>query len=69
MMQYKNLKRLREENEISQAHLARILHCTQRAYSYYETGERDIPTSILIALAKYYHVSVDFILGISDERN
>ena len=41
---------------------------SQTGYSKYETGENDIPTQILIALARFYHTSVDYLLGLTDER-
>ena len=42
---------------------------SQTGYSKYETGENDIPTAILIALAKYYNTSVDYLLGLTDDKN
>lgn len=48
--------------------IAKILNCSQRVYSNYERGDLDIPTEILIKLAKYYDVSTDYILGISDKK-
>lgn len=65
-MLYPRIKELREENNLSQVDVADFLHCTQAAYSYYEKGKRDIPTSVLISLASLYHCSVDYILGISN---
>lgn len=47
--------------------IAKILNCSQRVYSNYERGDLDIPTGILIKLAKHYDVSTDYILGISDK--
>ena len=61
-MKYKRLKDLREDHDITQTELSRIIHCSQRVYSNYERGDLDIPTPILIALADYYNVSVDYIL-------
>ncbi len=46
--------------------MARNLNCSQQVYSNYELGQRDIPTDILIKLAEFYSVSVDYILGITD---
>ena len=46
--------------------MAKTLNCSQQVYSNYELGQRDIPTDILIKLAVFYNVSVDYILGISD---
>lgn len=61
------LKSLREENNISQQEIANILNVSQRTYSYYENG-RTIPPRLLIQLAKYYNVSMDYMLGISNKR-
>ncbi len=67
-MQYKNIKLLREEKGLSQKQVANQLNCSQRAYSHYEVGDRDLPSNVLIALAKYFEVSVDYLLGLSDKR-
>lgn len=63
---YVRIRHLREDHDLSQAKIATYLGMSQTGYSKYETGENDIPTSILIALAKYYHTSVDYLLGITD---
>jgi len=68
-MIYPRIKNLREDLDLSQADVASILHCTQAAYSYYENGKRDVPTSVLIALASLYNCSTDYLLGISDKKN
>ena len=67
-MKYNNIKALRLEKGISQKQIAIYLNCSQRAYSHYELGDRDIPSNLLIALSKYYEVSVDYILGLSENR-
>ena len=67
-MLYRQLKELREENDLKQREIAAKLHCSQQVYSNYENGQRDIPTDILIQLSKIYNVSTDYILGISNER-
>ncbi|HCK43548.1 MAG TPA: transcriptional regulator [Ruminococcaceae bacterium] len=64
---YKRIYELREDNDLKQREIAKILNCSQRVYSNYERGDLDIPTEILIKLAKYYDVSTDYILGISDK--
>lgn len=61
------LKSLREEHNMSQQEIANILNVSQRTYSYYENG-RTIPPRLLIKLAKYYNVSMDYMLGISNKR-
>ena len=64
---YQRIRDLREENDKTQKEMAEILHCSQQVYSNYELGQRDIPTDILIKLAKYYGVSTDYILGLKDK--
>lgn len=64
---YKRIYELREDNDLKQREIAKILNCSQRVYSNYERGDLDIPTETLIKLAKYYDVSTDYILGISDK--
>lgn len=66
---YKRIYELREDNDLKQREIAKILNCSQRVYSNYERGDLDIPTEILIKLAKYYDVSTDYILGISDKMD
>ena len=65
-MVYKRLKDLREDKDLPQRVVAEALGCSQQVYSNYELGQRDIPTHMLIKIAQYYKVSVDYILGISD---
>ncbi|MBR6338078.1 MAG: helix-turn-helix transcriptional regulator [Ruminococcus sp.] len=65
---YKRIRDLREDADLTQVQIAKILNCSQRVYSNYERGDLDIPTEILIKLALYYKVSTDYILGISDKR-
>ena len=67
-MVYKRIRDLREDNDYTQKDIAKILNCSQQAYSKYELGQRDIPTEILIALAKFYNTTSDYILELSDER-
>ena len=62
------LKDLREDADITQQALAEHLHIRQNTYSQYENGQRQIPLDILIALAKYYNTSVDYILRLTDIR-
>jgi len=71
MILYPNIRALREDNDFTQRQIADYLHCSQQVYSNYELGQRDIPTDILIRLALFYDVSIDYILGISStpQRN
>ena len=62
------LKNLREDNDITQTQIANYLHITQNTYSQYENGQRQIPIELLIKLAIYYKTSVDYIVGLTDER-
>lgn len=65
---YKRLRNLREDHDLSQNALAKILNMSQTGYSKYETGENDIPTHVLIELASYYNTSIDYLLGLTDQR-
>lgn len=60
---FQRIRDLREDNDLKQTQIAKVLNCSQQVYSNYELGQRDVPTSILIALADYYDVSTDYILG------
>ena len=62
------LRELREDNDISQTSLAKLLDMSQTGYSKYETGENDIPTNILIKLSKIYKTSIDYLLNQTDEK-
>lgn len=64
---YERIRNLREDNDLTQKELAKILNCSQQVYSNYELGQRDIPTDVLIKISKFYNVSTDYILGISDD--
>ena len=65
---YRRLRDLREDADLTQTQVAKYLGMSQTGYSKYETGENDIPTQVLIVLAKFYHTSVDYLLGLTDER-
>lgn len=60
---YQRIRDLREDQDLNQEVLARLLNCTQACYSNYETGRRDVPAEALDILADFYHVSVDYIMG------
>ena len=59
---YQRIRNLREDHDITQTKIAKVLGMSQTGYSKYETGENDVPTAILLKLADYYDVSVDYIL-------
>ena len=65
---YPRLRDLREDNDLSQKELANIIGMSQTGYSKYETGENDIPTIILIKLSRFYGVSIDYLLGETQEK-
>ena len=64
---YKRIRDLREDKDLTQTKLADMLGMSQTGYSKYETGENDIPTSILIKLSRFYNVSIDYLLGESND--
>jgi transcriptional regulator with XRE-family HTH domain len=63
---YRRIRDLREDKDLSQKKVASMLGMSQTGYSKYETGENDLPTSILIKLADFYCVSVDYLLNRTD---
>ena len=65
-MVYKRIRDLREDKDLKQRELSDFLHCSQQVYSNYELGQRDIPTAVLIALSCFYDVSVDYLLGLTE---
>ena len=60
---YRRIRDMREDKDLKQEDIAKLLNCTQAAYSHYENGHRDIPTEVLNTLADFYNVSVDYLLG------
>ena len=60
---YQRIRDLQEDRDLKQRHLAEFLNCSQQVYSNYELGQRDIPTDVLIRLAEFYNVSIDYLLG------
>ena len=66
MSVYQRLKDVREDNDKSQEDIARILGTSQSYYAQYENGKRAIPFERMIALAKYYNVSLDYFAGLID---
>ena len=59
---YRRIRDLREDRDLMQEDLAKLLNCTQACYSNYENGKRDIPTEVLCKLADFYCVSTDYLL-------
>ena len=62
------IKDLREDNDLTQQQIAVFLHVKQSAYSRYETGHRQLPVDVLIALAHFYKTSTDYLLGITNHK-
>ena len=67
-MLYKRIRDMREDKDLTQKQMGEILSCSQRVYSDYERGELDIPTDILIKLADFHNVSVDYILNRTNNK-
>lgn len=64
---YRRIRDFREDNDLTQTQVAKMLGMSQAGYSKYETGENDIPTYVLIKLSDFYNTSVDYLLGLTDE--
>ncbi len=62
VIMYKRIRDLREDHDLNQTQVAKMLQMSQTGYSKYETGENDIPTYVLVKLADFYDVSVDYLL-------
>lgn len=64
---YNRIRDLREDKDLTQKQIGKILNMSQTGYNQYEIGKNDIPTRILIELAIFYNTSIDYILGLTDE--
>lgn len=67
-MKFKRIKDLREDNDMLQKDIAKLLGISQQYYSEYEKGNRTIPINHLITLAKFYETSIDYIVGLSNKK-
>ena len=67
-MKFQRIQDLRTDADMSQKQLSEILHISQRSYSHYETGSRNIPVEMLIRLAYYYDISVEYLVGRTDKK-
>lgn len=67
-MVYKRLRDLREDHDLSQEAIAKYLNMTQRAYSYYETGDREVPIEVLSKLSTLYQTSIDYLVNRTDKK-
>jgi len=66
---YKRIRDLREDKDLSQQKMAELLSVSQATYSRYESGVLDIPSISLIKLARFHKTSIDYIVGLTDEKN
>ncbi len=65
-MKYQRIQDLREDADLTQTQMGKVLGLSQRTYAYYESGQRTLPPEIIIAIAKFHNVSTDYLLGITD---
>ena len=65
---YQRIRMLREDRQLTQKQVAKMLGMSQTGYSKYETGENDIPTAILLKLADLYQTTTDYLLGRTDKK-
>lgn len=69
MKQYQRIRNLREDHDLTQSQVGQAINVPQRTYAYYESGQRMIPPHVLCALADFYHVSVDYLLERTNQKN
>ena len=67
MNMYERIRNLREDKGLNQTQMGKLLNMSQTGYSQYETGTNDIPTKVLIELAKIHNTSIDYLLGLTNE--
>lgn len=67
-MKYERIRSLREDNDLTQEYIGKIINVSQRTYSRYENDERAIPVEILGKLADFYETSIDYLVGRTDLR-
>ena len=67
MQKYQRIRDLREDADLTQKQVGEAINVPQRTYAYYESGQRMVPPQVLCALADFYNVCVDYILGRVDE--
>ena len=68
MEKFQRIRDLREDKDLTQREVGAAVNVPQRTYAYYESGERMVPPQVLVALAQIYNVSVDYLLGLTDQR-
>lgn len=67
-MYIRRLKDLREDKDLNQNSISKLLNIKQQTYSYYESGKRTIPYELIIKLALFYNTSIDYILELTNEK-
>ena len=67
-MKFQRIQDLRIDSDLSKKKIGEILHISQRSYSHYETGSRNIPIEMLIRLADYYDTTIDYLVGRTDNK-
>lgn len=65
---YERIRSLREDKDLTQKQIGKLLNMSQTGYNQYEIGKNDIPTRVLIELSEFYNTSVDYLLGLTDEQ-
>jgi len=68
MMMRLKIRDVREDHDLTQQQVAAYLMCDQSLYSKYERGERDVPLNIMIKLAQFYKTSIDYLVGLTDNK-
>ena len=68
-MHWKRIEDLRVDNDLTQQQVAELLNCQREVYRRYEKGTRELPLSYAIILSKYYGVSIDYIVGLTDKKD
>ncbi|EJF39171.1 DNA-binding helix-turn-helix protein [Clostridium sp. MSTE9] len=68
MEKYERIRELREDSDLTQEKVGRAINVPQRSYAYYESGQRMVPPHVLCALADFYGISVDYILGRTNRK-
>jgi len=68
MRNFPRIRNLREDKDLSQAEMAKVLNTSRRTYTHYEDGDRDIPIDILIQMADFHETSIDYILERTNKK-